>query len=67
MMQWMLKITQYADRLLEDLDTLIGRTKSKRAGKLDRQSEGARSLPTDRCRGLPKDFTTRADTLFGVT
>ena len=25
MKQWMLKITEYADKLLEDLDTLIGR------------------------------------------
>jgi leucyl-tRNA synthetase len=71
--QWMLKITEYADRLLADLDNLDwpDRVKSMQANWIGR-SEGARvtfkALPADG--SAPRDFdvfTTRPDTLFGAT
>ncbi|KAK2984922.1 hypothetical protein RJ640_005663 [Escallonia rubra] len=74
MRQWILRITAYADRLLEDLDDLdwpesIKEMQRNWIGK----SEGAEVkfsvLKTD---GLDKDtnitvYTTRPDTIFGVT
>jgi len=71
--QWMLKITAYADRLLNDLDKLDWpeRVKLMQANWIGR-SEGAtvtfRALPADG--SDPRDFqvfTTRPDTLFGAT
>lgn len=69
MRQWVLKITAYADRLLEDLDDLdwpeaikeqqrhwIGR--SKGASVLFKTSVGDKNIEI---------FTTRPDTLFGAT
>ncbi|MDD5341000.1 MAG: class I tRNA ligase family protein [Patescibacteria group bacterium] len=74
--QWMLKITAYADRLLEDLDKVnylekIKKQQSDWIGK----SYGAQvvfkvisksSLPKDKDYFLPV-YTTRPDTLFGCT
>ena len=68
--QWFLRITEYADRLLDDMDTLvdwpervlamprnwIGRSAGVRV--LFRTADGADELPV---------FTTRPDTLFGAT
>ena len=67
--QWMLKITAYADRLLEDLDNLdwpepiklmqknwIGRSVG---AEVDFQIDGSKSSL--------RVFTTRPDTLFGAT
>jgi len=71
--QWMLRITAYADRLLDDLDELDWpeRVKLMQANWIGR-SEGAtvtfRAMPADGSE--PKDFqvfTTRPDTLFGAT
>jgi len=71
--QWMLKITAYADRLLNDLDKLDWpeRVKLMQANWIGR-SEGTtvtfRALPADG--SDPRDFqvfTTRPDTLFGAT
>jgi leucyl-tRNA synthetase len=70
MRQWMLKITEYAQRLLDDLEDLdwpesvkamqrewIGRSEGARVVfRVD--GEGERELPV---------FTTRPDTLFGAT
>jgi len=69
MKQWMLKITEYADRLLEDLDSLdwpdslkemqrhwIGRSEGARIRFQLAQSEQSFDV-----------FTTRPDTLFGCT
>ena len=73
--QWYLKITEYADELLDDLEKLPGwpeRVKAMQANWIGR-SEGAevRFTLCDE-RGEPTDetitvFTTRPDTLFGVT
>jgi leucyl-tRNA synthetase len=68
--QWMLRITAYADRLLEDLDGLDWPEPIK---KMQRdwigRSEGARirfALPDHPGESI-EVFTTRPDTLFGAT
>ncbi|HQF72436.1 MAG TPA: leucine--tRNA ligase [Treponemataceae bacterium] len=67
--QWLLKITQYADRLLADLDTLDWPESVKLMQKnWIGKSEGAEvQFSVD---GTGEDltvFTTRPDTLFGAT
>lgn len=69
MKQWMLKITAYAERLLNDLDRLDWpeRTKEGQRNWIGR-SEGA--LIHFRVEGFSEPitvFTTRPDTLFGAT
>src|SRR5262245_28206637 len=70
MRQWMLRITAYADRLLQDLDGLDWPEPIK---KMQRdwigRSEGARvRFPIVGHAGLEIEvFTTRPDTLFGAT
>ena len=67
--QWVLKITAYAERLLEDLKTLdwpepIKLQQENWIGK----SEGAEvDFAIDGGGGLVRIFTTRPDTLFGAT
>ena len=66
--QWMLAITKYADRLIDDLDTVdyISRVKIQQRNWIGR-SEGAEiRFPTSAGDTLTV-YTTRADTLFGVT
>ncbi len=67
--QWVLKITEYADRLLEDLDSLAWPESVKLMQKnWIGRSEGASVL--FRIDGMEESlevFTTRADTLFGAT
>ncbi|MCK9443024.1 MAG: leucine--tRNA ligase [Tissierellaceae bacterium] len=67
--QWMLKITEYADRLIKDLDTVdyIDRVRTQQINWIGK-SEGADidfmiSGKEDKLRV----FTTRPDTLFGST
>ncbi|MBB85095.1 MAG: leucine--tRNA ligase [Deltaproteobacteria bacterium] len=74
MKQWMLKITAYADRLIEDLDELDWPEPIK---KMQRdwigRSEGANvrfGVDSSSSRGEDVEievFTTRPDTLFGAT
>jgi leucyl-tRNA synthetase len=70
MKQWMLRITAYADRLLEDLEELDWPEPIK---KMQRdwigRSEGAEvRFPVAGHEGLAIEvFTTRPDTLFGAT
>ena len=70
MKQWMLKITAYAERLLNDLDKVDWpqRTKDAQRNWIGK-SEGATAF--FELQGHPGDklevFTTRPDTLFGVT
>ncbi|MFN3454132.1 MAG: leucine--tRNA ligase [Pseudobdellovibrio sp.] len=70
MKQWMLKITDYAERLLNDLDKLDWpeRTKEGQRNWIGK-SEGAtvqfnlKTTPSEKL----EIFTTRPDTIFGVT
>lgn len=66
--QWMIRITKYADRLLNDLDTVdyLDRIKSQQVNWIGK-SVGAHidfKLSTDE---KIRVFTTRPDTLFGAT
>jgi len=68
MPQWMLKITDYADRLVDDLDTLDWPEHIKEAQRQwIGRSKGAEidfKLSTD---DIVTVFTTRPDTLYGAT
>ena len=66
--QWMLKITEYAERLLKDLDDVdyIDRVKAQQTNWIGR-SEGAEvDFDTTENKKLTV-YTTRPDTLFGAT
>ncbi len=72
--QWFLKITNYAERLIEGLDTLPWREEIKEAQRAwIGKSEGAYltfDLTSDsrgRTQESVKVFTTRPDTIFGAT
>ncbi|MCF0246563.1 MAG: leucine--tRNA ligase [Ileibacterium sp.] len=69
MRQWVLKITEYADRLLEDLDLVDWPASTKEMQKnWIGKSTGANVV--FKVDGHDKEFTvftTRADTLFGAT
>ena len=67
--QWMLKITAYADRLIDDLDKVdfIERVKSTQRNWIGRSTGAEVTFAID---GYPeglKIYTTRPDTLFGAT
>ena len=66
--QWMLKITEYADRLIEDLDDVdyIERVKTSQKNWIGRSTGAEVRFKTTEGRELTV-FTTRPDTLFGVT
>jgi leucyl-tRNA synthetase len=67
--QWMLRITAYAERLLDDLD-LVDWPESIKAMQRNwiGRSEGARVLfPVEGIAEAIEVFTTRPDTLFGAT
>ena len=66
--QWMLKITEYAERLLNDLDGLdyIERVKTQQRNWIGR-SKGAEVDFTTTAGDTLRIFTTRPDTLFGAT
>jgi leucyl-tRNA synthetase len=67
MRQWMMRITSYADRLIEDLDLLdwTDAIKTMQRNWIGR-SEGAR-VRFASAAGDIEVFTTRPDTLFGAT
>ncbi len=66
--QWMLKITEYAQRLVDDLDSLnfIERVKLQQRNWIGR-STGAEVDFTSTCGDKITVYTTRPDTLFGAT
>ena len=66
--QWMLKITAYADRLIDDLQDLdfIDRVKSQQTNWIGR-SHGEEVLFATTAGDDLKVYTTRPDTLFGAT
>ncbi|MGE5086551.1 MAG: leucine--tRNA ligase [Bacillota bacterium] len=69
MKQWMLKITDYAERLLNDLDKVDWPERTKEAQRnWIGKSEGARvTFKIADSEESFEVFTTRPDTLFGVT
>ena len=66
--QWMLKITAYAQRLIDDLDDVnfIDRVKIQQRNWIGR-STGAQVKFTATTGDVIEVFTTRPDTLFGAT
>lgn len=69
MKQWVLKITAYADRLLEDLETLDWpeSIKDMQRNWIGR-SEGAKvSFKVEHTEDMIDVFTTRPDTIYGAT
>lgn len=68
MEQWMMRITKYADRLIDDLDPLPWPQHIKESQKnWIGRSEGSKLAFTLSTGDVALVFTTRADTLFGAT
>ena len=67
--QWMLKITEYADKLLEGLDHVdyIGRVKVSQKNWIGRSTGAEVDFPIAGKEDKLRIYTTRPDTLFGVT
>ena len=66
--QWMLKITEYAEKLISGLDGLdyIERVKTQQINWIGRSTGAEVAFATD-CGDEIKVYTTRPDTLFGAT
>ncbi len=69
MKQWLLRITQYADRLLEDLDELDWpeSVKSLQRNWIGRRDGAEIDFQVDGVDARLNVFTTRPETLFGAT
>ena len=69
MRQWVLKITAYADRLLDDLALLDwpASTREMQRNWIGRSIGAGVEFPLVGSKGALKIFTTRPDTLFGAT
>ncbi|XOB40120.1 MAG: leucine--tRNA ligase [Candidatus Nealsonbacteria bacterium] len=67
--QWMLRITKYADRLIEDLDKVDywENIKSQQKDWIGRSYGVEINFKVENSKKEVKVFTTRADTIFGVT
>ena len=67
--QWMLRITKYADRLLDDLDLVDWpeSTKLMQRNWIGRSEGAAVDFPVQDSDQIIRVFTTRPDTLFGAT
>ncbi|MFH1820797.1 MAG: leucine--tRNA ligase [Candidatus Nealsonbacteria bacterium] len=67
--QWMLKITAYADRLIEDLEKLDypDRVKAQQINWIGKSFGTEIDFEVSDSKETIKVFTTRADTLFGTT
>ncbi len=67
--QWMLKITEYADRLINDLETVdyIDRIKSQQINWIGKSQGMEVDFKIEGEEDSLKVFTTRPDTLFGAT
>ena len=66
--QWMLRITKYADRLIDDLDDVdyIERVKTQQRNWIGRSTGTEVTFKTNTEDNITV-YTTRVDTLFGVT
>ncbi len=67
--QWMLKITEYADRLIEDLDSVEypERVKKQQVDWIGKSEGATISFTISGHKDEIKVFTTRPDTIFGAT
>ncbi|XOB42677.1 MAG: leucine--tRNA ligase [Candidatus Nealsonbacteria bacterium] len=67
--QWMLKITKYADRLIEDLEKVdySERIKAQQLEWIGRSYGVDIDFKIENSSDIVSVFTTRADTIFGVT
>ncbi len=67
--QWFFKITDYADRLLADLDKVVWpeRVKTMQQNWIGRSEGAAITFQVDQASAEIEIFTTRPDTLFGAT
>jgi leucyl-tRNA synthetase len=68
--QWFLKITQYAERLLADLDKLDGwpeRTRTMQRNWMGRSEGVTLRWNIEGSKATFETFTTRVDTVYGVT
>jgi len=67
--QWILKITEYADRLIEDLDKVnyLDKIKAQQINWIGKSYGTEIDFKVESSPEVIRVFTTRADTLFGVT
>jgi len=67
--QWMLKITAYAQRLIDDLDTVdyLEKIKAQQINWIGRSEGALVNFPIKGTNEKLTVFTTRPDTLFGAT
>jgi len=67
--QWMLRITKYADRLIEDLETVdyLPRIKSEQINWIGKSCGAEINFAVPAVAGKIMVFTSRPDTLFGAT
>lgn len=67
--QWMLKITEYADKLIDDLKDVdyLDRIKSQQINWIGRSYGAEIKFPLKEVDEKITVFTTRADTIFGAT
>jgi leucyl-tRNA synthetase len=67
--QWMLKITAYAQRLIDDLDSVdyLDKIKAQQINWIGRSEGALVRFPLDGLEDALSVYTTRPDTLFGAT
>ncbi|MCK4453929.1 leucine--tRNA ligase [Candidatus Parcubacteria bacterium] len=67
--QWMLKITKYADRLIDDLEKVdyLEKIKTQQINWIGRSYGTEIDFKIENSQDIIKVFTTRTDTIFGVT
>lgn len=67
--QWILKITEYADRLIDDLETVdyLDKIKTSQVNWIGRSLGTELDFTVKGSDDVVRVFTTRPDTLFGVT
>lgn len=67
--QWILKITDYAERLIDDLDTVnfIDRVVAQQKNWIGRSTGAEIKFETNQGNDFIEVYTTRPDTLFGAT
>jgi leucyl-tRNA synthetase len=67
--QWMLKITEYADRLIDDLGTVdyLDKIKAQQIDWVGRSYGTEIDFKVENLQNTISAFTTRTDTLFGAT